>query len=325
MGTFKLNNIRVNQKIKGIFNKQENYNILVIKNPIEINSGDIIFVSGENGSGKSVFLNLISRNIGDVYKNYRNLVIETMNEPNTACHFIASNKKDILEVNSIPLKYDSEKIHNHYKSKIVHFESDNKENNFYFLSTIKKQFLVNFKERALSQASEKEISEKINKYIFGGGLDNPNESYLYKMAKVIYRNQDIGKNKEYLKQVEKKLIWTLSSGQKQMFAFFESLARVEVLEKEIEVVIFDEPLNYLDGNNRDIVIQEINRLTTSDRFKHLIIIIVSHCTLFDFLKPASPQYQRLKRIQISKQGEVHMINKDDPNNYQCGRCHQRRK
>lgn len=326
MATIKLSNISVDRQYKGLFNKKTNgnRNLLVIKNSIELNSGDIVFVSGENGSGKSVFLNLLSRNIGDFFSNYRNLVINSINKAQSSeFHYSFPVKNDNTKLTKIPLMFSSGSIHNQYKNNIVHFESDNKENKFYFLSTIKKQFLISFKNRELNQSSEKNINEKTNQLIFGMGLTHPDESYLYKMAKVIYRTPKVEK-KEYLKQIENKLLQNLSSGQKQMFAFFESLAQIEVLGKEIAVAIFDEPLNYLDGINRDKVIEEINRITTLDSCKHLITIIVSHCTLFDFLIPNTPQYARLKRIHISKQGEVSIINKDDPNIYQCGHCHQRR-
>jgi ABC-type cobalamin/Fe3+-siderophores transport system ATPase subunit len=111
------------------------------------------------------------------------------------------------------------------------------------------------------------------------------------------------KNKYYIAQ---------SAGQKQIIYLYKSIIAYNHPKLKLSLLSLDEPLNYLDSQNRFAIIQEIQKLAHDSQRNDSIIILVSHCTSFAFLdKPYLPMYgqRKIRRIYIDTSQGNHAIEK----------------
>jgi len=306
--------------------------IINIPEQILIKSGDIIYISGENGSGKSVFLNLLAGNISYSHSSYKNLTIECPQKVNSLSFVNNMGIKMSLPPNQNN-EYD-------FFSRTIHFQSDDKEDQMVYSLPLQQQFHAPF----LNLSNYNQLKIEINYLIRG----NPQEKYslfdtqtqeaikypslyflklpyMYKMARIISKRENDEALRNRPIEVANKIFSKLSSGQKQMFDIYSHLLQWEI--KHPEVVMFDEPLNYLDIRNRDLVISEIDHAIAKDQNnpKPSIFAIISHCTLFSFLNEQSPFYKKVVHINVQNNGEVRIKFRHEENWHHCGRCHQHKK
>ena len=121
--------------------------------------------------------------------------------------------------------------------------------------------------------------------------------------------------------VSQKEFSKLSSGQKQMLMFYYLFVQWEI--KQPEVVLLDEPLNYLDIRNRDLVIDELSRAIAlyQSRENPPIVALISHCTLFGFLEPSSSLFKKVVHLHVDSKGNVVRKQESHLSMHNCGHCH----
>jgi len=125
--------------------------------------------------------------------------------------------------------------------------------------------------------------------------------------------------------VKRKLYVSQSAGQKQIIYLFKTFFTYQYLQ--LPLFSLDEPLNYLDSQNRSAVIHEIEHLLKSDIELGSMIFMVSHCTSFAFLSPPYAEYygaRKVRRILIDvKLANLAIEKKPGEPMKGCKRCDQR--
>lgn len=302
--------------------------LISLHDPISLHAGDIVFVSGENGSGKSVFLNLLAGNIGYIHSsNYQGLSVWSKTEKSGVIFY--SNQEKVI---TLPPKINHE---SEFFSRIIHFQSDDKDDQIIYNLNLYKQFHIPF----LASDDYPKLKPYIDELILGNKnqtyslfdemeqelITYPSDAffrlpYLYKMARIISKREELASLKKKPLAISQKEFYKLSSGQKQLLTFYYLLIQWKI--KNPEVVLLDEPLNYLDIRNRDLVIDELSRAISHYQLQENppIVVLISHCTLFSFLDPSSPLFKNVVHLHIDTKGNVMRKGEIQPSLHRCGHC-----
>ena len=243
MSVLSLNNINISVKGRP----------LICDSKIEINEGDVVLLSGKNGSGKSTIIKTIMGDIGDNRDicAKANLSLNSMNIDTSKLREIFNQRvcyisqEDIFEANRI--------IDCCLTSITVVDGISNREKYIFDLVLKYRMFSICF-------SSEENPSLKLTDFLarrilkkVGISIDNANFDEI-KASLFLAKNPH-----------------NLSGGQKKMVNIFCNLVRYEYSD----VCIIDEPLNALDFNNVRLF---SNFLTSIHKNKpQMCFLIVTHC------------------------------------------------
>lgn len=316
-----------------------------------INEGDIVVINGNNASGKSIFLKMISNRLNGDFQ------ISDMNgKPRQAFLYseaingyfnLLTEKKEIL-FHLISDFFDKEQnaplSANLIQSLRQPFESINANNYKYNIKALQKKYDNG------GASEEKKINSKLNE-LLRRKTDNQCEekekedSYLYRFKAFIdekYKAHTLQplhvrilSKIPFLKPFSEKISINernfyreknknLSSGQKQALFLFQTMLFSELLQTPI--TIFDEPLNYLDFEKRIKMTEEMTKFIRTKANPKGAVFIVSHRVNrsgedFDFINPLisffkdQPNTLSSKRvIEKTKDLARHLKDLDSVNN-----------
>jgi len=239
-----LNNIiSVKDLLIGIKNEEGNdYRFKINYGSFDVKPGDFILIKGHNGSGKSTFLKMFHLQGYNYFKVLNGGII--FNDELFPDNFIHNyNSKDLTRLNCAI-------------SFIGQEES-------FLTSDSAYSYIYNTCKYALSiynySASElKNKLDEVDKIIYEWY-----EKYLSKSFHT--KNYKIFKNKN---------IRAWSGGQQKMINVLAGIIKAKICN--IRLLVMDEPLNNLDGVNKNILNKLIHELMQND----LAIIAITHCQIF---------------------------------------------
>ena len=210
-----------------------------------ISKGDLVLLSGRNGSGKSTFLHFLMLNFKGLSKEiYFNTSIDTE----------VYLKGSIKTIN----KFTEREIDEYRKSIISMDQNDS----FYYGKNIQYN-LINSTLSALPGSLTNKEKLDIKKTAL-----KKLEEYHDKYYEILHFNPNF-------KAFCRSYTDNLSGGQRKFLKVFQSLIKLEVLKDQISLLLLDEPLNNLDREKKMV----FNNLIQKAREVHpdLVIIFISHC------------------------------------------------
>ncbi|MFH5881290.1 ATP-binding cassette domain-containing protein [Liberiplasma polymorphum] len=245
-------------------NKLTDQSIIIVNN-FDINKGDLIFINGKNGTGKSTFLDYVFRINNTpkyvVSKDAFSIDYHSQNSTLTNEKLFNSKIVYLSQKNTFPSKLSLYKTL-FYSTKIAIQNSD--------LNTVEKNELLK-KAKQLARhymldglESEKNLFfELINDYRYQMISEPSNKlSYAIKKLDRIYSSQ-------------------LSGGQTKLVAFLSALIKVQVFESDIFVM--DEPLNNLDFSKMLSVINLTQEVIDQRASNPITLLIISHLMIFPII------------------------------------------
>lgn len=245
----------------------------------DINADDFVLIKGRNGSGKSTFLRLFHLQ-GANYFEFLNGGAYFYGEgcPNTSIQNYSIDEKSHLN-----------RVVSFIEQEDRFLSSDSAYSYIYNLCKIA---LNDNKSLSLSQKRERlrEVDSVIFEYY---------EKYLAKSFQC----------KSY-KTFKNKNVRAWSGGQKKMINVLAGIIKAKICS--LKLLIMDEPLNNLDGRNKDI----LNKLIGELRNAGVAILAITHCQIFDGVN---------KVLNITEDGDgVHratLINQCEPAHSECLECY----
>lgn len=255
-------------------------NDLLIQIPtLSIERGNIIFILGNNGSGKSTILkSLFSFDLEG--KNYISIAESSKATLYSArgfelnlmsrTHCLAKMHQAIsyLGQDDIFNSLDNviEAIARHAQAALLESQKDIDKVKF----TAKQDFI---KQRSQTLA-----------------LQYLKELYMYE--KRYYESSETVKDKIALKILKKKPAHSCSFGQQKMISILANFLKSEVMESDL--IVMDEPLNHLDAKNKIEVVKLLSQYIVARQQKNnpVTLIMISHCLVFPFINNGKcHQYQ----------------------------------
>ena len=339
------------ENIKIIDNKNGQKNgkvLLMINEKLTFNPGDIIVIRGNNGTGKSVFLKYITRNLDDylvskinenaesiqIFRPFTDSPEETINFPSKPSFPLFSEYEEKVFLNTVSafLGKENNAPKNYNLSETLEYLTHNKNNqillkNKRLIKTyLAKQFSLDTKQEMSNSEMNKwfnkklknEITPKIdgnylNRYrpfLFKDTFETSKDSKLIKFIKSLkIFNILLPKthyNKENFNSIPNRY---LSGGQSQALYLYQTMLFSELVQAAIKVL--DEPLNFLDYQNRQSMVKEIqNFIFESSRSnqKGLVFVVSHQASLHDndfrFIPPSEKSSSLIeihkKIVAISK-------------------------
>ena len=267
------------------------------QDPIEINdfhiiSGENVFIIGKNGSGKSTILKYLFSPIKEDYYATHN---------SNASAVLTSKKTYKDKIISIDL-LNRQKFEN--CTSYLSFVYIEQEESFVSLDSVIVSILnptiVALNETRNFPFSSIDFQEKVKHYEIKA------RHYAIKYLKDVYQYHKKYKEakKNHANQIElddlafkilsKKKTRECSGGQKKMISLLSGFLRAEALQ--VDLVVFDEPLNHLDRQNKIAINELINEVRTKS--ESLSFLIVSHLMFFDLINlENSFQYKVEQKIR----------------------------
>jgi ABC-type Mn2+/Zn2+ transport system ATPase subunit len=304
------------ENIKIIDNKNGQKNgkvLLMINEKLTFNPGDIIVIRGNNGTGKSVFLKYITRNLDDffvskinkkstqIFRPFIDSPEETINFPSKPSFPLFSEYEEKVFLNTVSafLGKENNAPKNYNLSQTLEYLTHNKNNqillkNKRLIKTyLAKQFSLDTKQEMSNSEMNKWFNKKlkneitpkidgnyINRYrpfLFKDTFETSKDSKLIKFIKSLkIFNILLPKthyNKENFNTIPNRY---LSGGQSQALYLYQTMLFSELVQASVTVL--DEPLNFLDYQNRQNMVKEIqNFIFDKSRSNQKgIVFIVSH-------------------------------------------------
>ncbi len=238
------NVISVNNLIIGIKNEEGNgFRFKINYGSFDVNKGDFVLIKGHNGSGKSTFLKMFHLQ-GVNYFKVLDGGIYFNNElfPKESIHEYSS--KDLTRLNCAISFIGQEEIFLTSDSAYSYIYNTCK----YALS------IYNYSSNEINKKLE-EVDKMIYEYF---------EKYLIKSFHI--KNYKTFKNKN---------VKAWSGGQQKMINVLAGIIKAKICN--INLVVMDEPLNNLDGLNKNILNKLIEDLMAS---KEVAILAITHCQIF---------------------------------------------
>ena len=229
----------------------------------EIYPGDFVLIKGRNGSGKSTFLRLFHLQ-GIDYFTVKSGEIRFNCEDINGVAFPKPHKhKD--ETDGREEKSDRNSIHRYSSDDMARLnrtiafigQEERFRSNDSAQSYIHEACRIALGDLPVAQRNRKlrEADEMIHEYY---------EKYLAKSFEC--KNYKTFKNKN---------AHAWSGGQQKMINVLEGVIKARICGAKL--VLMDEPLNNLDGKNKDI----LNKLITELRSCNVAIVTITHCQIFD--------------------------------------------
>lgn len=237
-----------------LFNNETKAPIIQIDSFV-LNKGEQAIIFGNNGSGKSTFLNCFCRSVGHDYCSIKNGSI-VLNVEGKSFNLLSLKDRDLEAVDKLIVYVGQEE-----KYAFGYFDS--------IIESLSKKSL----EIADSSQIEKIIEEATNL-----AFKHLDEIYIHDKK----YNEAKGKEEKRIvavKILNKKLARNCSSGQKKMISILRAILFARIYKSSL--LVLDEPLNHLDYKNKIIVNDEMKALISDN--KELSILIITHCLIFDFI------------------------------------------
>ncbi len=210
----------------------------------DIYPGDFILVKGRNGSGKSTFLRLFHLQ---------------------GIRYFSVKSGDILFREE---GFPKTSIHTYSESQISHL---NRAISF-----------IGQEERFCSNDSAYSYIYYVCKRALEGNhslTHAQKEAMLHRVDEMIREYYDLYLAKSFeckkYKTFKNKNVRAWSGGQQKMINVLAGVIKAQVCG--LKLVLMDEPLNNLDGRNKDI----LNKLITQLRNSNVAILTITHCQIFD--------------------------------------------
>jgi ABC-type cobalamin/Fe3+-siderophores transport system ATPase subunit len=237
--------ISVKDLVVGVIDddKSDAFRFKIEYGTFDINLGDFVLLKGRNGCGKSTFLRLFHLQGVDYFKVIGGGIY--FNEEGFPDKSIHQYSTDLLTKLNCMVSYIGQE---------ERFQSS--DSAYSFIYNCCKLALSYDKTLSLKQRREK--LEEIDKIIF-----EYYEKYLESSFKC--KNYKIFKNKNVR-------FW--SGGQQKMINVLAGIIKAKVCG--LKLMVMDEPLNNLDGRNKDI----LNNLIADLRSQEIAIIAITHCQIF---------------------------------------------
>ncbi|MBO5286956.1 MAG: ATP-binding cassette domain-containing protein [Clostridia bacterium] len=239
------NILRVSDLVLGVKDDEgEGFRFLIEYGSFEINEGDFVLIKGRNGSGKSTFLRLFHLQGMRYFRFVRGSIC--------FCHQDFPNKsiKD----------YTSEEL-THLNCAVSYIGQEER-----FLSSDSAySYIYNTCKIALDYDKSMTPAEKKERLcLVDGIIYDYYEKYL--SSSFLCKSYKVFKSKS---------VRSWSGGQQKMISVLAGIIKARVCS--LKLVVMDEPLNNLDGRNKDI----LNKLITDLRRERVSIIAITHCQVFD--------------------------------------------
>lgn len=238
--------VSVKDLVVGVINdeKADDYRFKIQYGTFDIGLGDFVLIRGRNGCGKSTFLRLFRLQGVNYFKVLGGGIYFLENGfPDKSIHMYSTDQ--LTRLNCMVSYIGQEE-------KFLTFDSAY-------------SFIYNSCKLALSydnSLSLKEKTERLQKV--DGIIYEYYEKYL--AASFQCKNYKTFKTKN---------VHSWSGGQQKMINVLAGLIKAEVCG--LKLVVMDEPLNNLDGRNKDI----LNNLIINIRKKNVAVIAITHCQIFD--------------------------------------------
>lgn len=237
-----------------LFNNETKAPIIQIDNFV-LNKGEQAIIFGNNGSGKSTFLNCFCRSVGHDYCSVKNGSI-VLNVEGKSFNLLSLKDRDLETVDK----------------HVVYVGQEEKYAFGYFDSIVE-----SLSKKSLETADSSQI-ETIIKEATDLAYKHLDEIYIHD-RKYNEAKSDEEKRLVAVKILNKKLARNCSSGQKKMISILRAILFARIYKSSL--LVLDEPLNHLDYKNKIIVNNEIKALISDN--KELSILIITHCLIFDFI------------------------------------------
>lgn len=276
--------------------RQKGYsNNLIIQIPsLYIKQGDIIFILGANGSGKSSILrSLFSFDLEG--KNYIEVGEKSKAIVSSDKGFeldLMARKYSIIEMHQAIAYQGQNDVFNSHDNIIMaiasHAQAALMENR-----KLLKRNEYNEKYNLVNRKAE----ELAMKY-----LDD-----LYKYEKKYYKAEDKDKQSIALKILKKRLANQCSFGQQKMISILADYLKADIMESDL--LVMDEPLNHLDAKNKKEVVELLSDYINERKAREhpLTLIIISHCLIFPFIEwDNCYQYQIIDKQLVKRNKKIYI-------------------
>jgi len=291
--------------------------------------GDVVYIQGSNGSGKSTFMKFLSGQLDSTQ--YVFTAIDS-NKDIIANVSFSGEKEFVLSL--LDQKTKQTRYFDALNKNTVYFEGDTAGNwfNYLFLSTIQSVLtnevinktnnsstIVNINKQLIKDHSNNEWDDKIFSVKPIEELEFYNEinnlSPLEKISKLLQRKYEKlippdadYKFKSLVKRVSRNRFFKLSAGQKQIVMLYRSFFSIDQLKPAL--IFLDEPLNYLDYLNKVVIVKDIEKIVF-DRHSSTpppIIFIVSHAACFSFLHSKESYLPNKRKVKLLVIQHDHTLN-----------------
>lgn len=262
--------------------KNNNEKLMYIEN-FSINYGEIVFIKGNNGNGKSTLLNLLftERNKPKYIDYYENKIFNSFS-------------KDVNYKINKEISYLSQ-------DNLIKHNMSVYDTLIYFTCV----GIENISNDKVSKENKRDLKNKAdeirNRYIYQNYNNNKNLFYDLYNDKTFHNLKDEEEKKKYIiNRLKKEKAHNLSGGQKKIVSFLSEIIKAEVMNSKI--LVLDEPLNNVDLRKIKTLSNIISNLI--NKYKgEMSYLIISHLMIFDFLNLENVKQYEInedKRLIMSK-------------------------
>ncbi len=270
--------VSVKDLVIGVKNDENNggdFRFRIDYGTFDVCEGDFVLIKGRNGSGKSTFLRLFHLQNVNYFKVVGGeILFKERGFPDKSIHLYSTD--ELTRLNCMTSYIGQEE-------KFLTFDSAY---SFIYNScriALEYDYALSRKEKRLRlEEVDRIIYDYYEKYLaFGFGC----KSY---------------------KTFKNKNVHSWSGGQQKMINVLAGIIKAEVCK--LKLVIMDEPLNNLDGRNKDV----LNRLVADLRKNRIAVIAITHCQIFGGVN-------KILTISESEDGtkKATLAEKNDPPHSEC--------
>lgn len=224
----------------------KNRNAIIDYNNLQIKHGDFVVIEGENGSGKSTFLKIIT---------------------NEAGNYCSIKEGDIFINGKSLFDYKTDYLRRNIVVNITQFDQFIKGESPY-KALIRPAMNALYGQENVKN-KKKEIKKLAYKYY---------DEFLYKFFNT--NDQEEHKKNHFNFGFRFRSVTSLSGGQQKMIHILQGIIKAKVIG--CNIMLMDEPLNNLDKENKKILLQLIKNLREEN--PNLTILLITHCKVFPNVK-----------------------------------------
>lgn len=248
----------------------------------DINKGDIVFILGDNGSGKSTFIKSLF-SVGDDKQVYYSVKSERAiaNLKNgKVMDLIGKSEIDLGDYHLFVSCLDQNDSFCFYDS---------------ITSALRRQSIIVLDDMRKKKKINKDEYLSIKK-----NIDNKVKEYSLRFLKKDFGKKIQDNEEKFLKYLKKKRVKQCSYGQQKLISLLATLIKTVCLN--CELLVMDEPLNHLDSYNKIIVKDLLNEIISErkDNNDELTLIMISHCLVFDFINSDNCYQYEIKDNKLVK-------------------------